>query len=71
MHEVFHRQVLQSKGVDNIQCHHNSHQRICGFLQEQVVKHTSVEYRLCKDDTQAPTIALDRLFFVTQATIEL
>ncbi len=71
MHEAIHRQVLPSEEVDNIQCHHNSHQRICGFLQEQVVKHPSVEYQLCRDDTQAPTMASDRLFFVTQAAIEL
>ncbi len=71
MHEAFRRQVLLSKGVDNIQCHHNSHQRVCGFLQERVVKHPSVEYWLCKDDTQAPTMASDRLFFVMQAAIEL
>jgi hypothetical protein len=71
MHEAFHRQVLPSKGVDNIQRHHNSHQRICSFLQEQVVKHPSIEYQLCKDDTQAPTIASNRLFVVTQAMIEL
>jgi hypothetical protein len=71
LHEAIHRQVLPSKGVDNIQCHHNSHQRIRGFLQEQVGKHPSVEYRLCGDDTQAPMMASDRLFFVTQAGIEL
>jgi hypothetical protein len=71
MHEAFHQQVQPSKGVDNIQCHHNSHQRICGFLQEQVAKHLSVEYQLRKDDTQAPTMASDRLFFFMQAVIEL
>jgi hypothetical protein len=71
MHEAFHQQVLPNKGVDDIQCHHNSHQRMCGILQEQVVKHPSVEYQLCEDDTQAPTMAADRLFFVTQAAIEL
>jgi hypothetical protein len=49
----------------------NSHQRICGFLQERVVKHPSVEYWLCKDDGQAPTMASDWLFFITQAAIEL
>jgi hypothetical protein len=70
-HEAFHRQVLPSKGVDNLQRHHNNHQRIRGFLQEQVVNHLSVEYQLCKDDTQAPTMASDRLFSVTRAAIEL
>jgi hypothetical protein len=45
-------------------------QRVRGFLQ-QVVKHFSVEYQLCKDDAQAPTIASDSLFFITQAGIEL
>jgi hypothetical protein len=44
MHEAIHRQVLPTEGVDNIQRHHNSHQRIRGFLQERVVKHPSVEY---------------------------
>jgi hypothetical protein len=43
MHEAIHPQVLPSKGVDNIQYHHNSHQRICGFLQERVVKHPPVD----------------------------
>jgi hypothetical protein len=71
MHEAIHQQVLLSKGFDNIQCHHNSHQRIHGFLQEQVVKHLSVEYQLCKDDTQAPTMASVRLFFITRAAIKL
>ncbi len=71
MHETIHRQVVPSEGVDNIQCHHNSHQRIRGFLQEQVVKYSSIEYRLCRDDTQAPTMAYDRLFHVTRAAIEL
>jgi hypothetical protein len=36
MHEAFHRQVLPSKGVDNIQCHHNSHQRVRGFLHNNI-----------------------------------
>jgi hypothetical protein len=34
-------------------------------------KHPSVEYQLRRDDTQAPTMASDRLSFVTQAVTEL
>ncbi len=47
------------------------HLRIHSFLQEQAVKQPSVEYRLCKDDTQAETMAPDRLFYITQAAFEL
>ncbi len=70
MHDAFHRQVLPSKGVDKAKCHQNSHQKVHGFLQKRVVKHLSVEYRLREDDTQAPTMASDRLFFITRATVE-
>ncbi len=42
LHEAIHRQVLPSKGVDNIQCHHNSHQRICMRHSPQKSCQTSV-----------------------------
>jgi hypothetical protein len=46
-------------------------QKLHGLLQEQAVKHTSVEYQLCKDkNTQAPMMASDRLLFVMQAAFE-
>jgi hypothetical protein len=64
MHEAIHQQVLPSEGIDNIQ-YHNSHHEICGFLKGQVIKHPSIEYQLCRVDTQAPTMASERLFFVT------
>ncbi len=35
------------------------------------VKHPSVEYQLHEDETQAPTMAPDRLFYVTRAAFEL
>ncbi len=66
MHEAIHQQVLPSKEDDDIQCHHNIHQRIRSFLQERDVKHPSVEYQLCEDDTQPPTMASDRLFFLSR-----
>ncbi len=65
MHEAIHLQVLPSEGIDNIQHHHNSYQGIHGLLQERVVKNLPVEYQLCGDDTQAPTMASDRLSFAT------
>jgi hypothetical protein len=38
---------------------------------KNIVKHPSVEYQLCRDDTQAPIMASDRLFLATQAATEL
>jgi hypothetical protein len=70
-HEAIHQHVLPSEGIGSIQHHHNSYQGICGLLQEQVVKHPPVEYQLRGDDTQALTMASDRLFFATRAGIEL
>ncbi len=71
MHEAIHQQVLPSEGIDNIQHHHNSYQGVRGLLQERVVKYPPVEYQLSGDDTQAPTMASDRLFFVMGAALEL
>jgi hypothetical protein len=62
---------LPSKGVDDIQCCHNSHPRTRSLLQERAVKHPSAEYQLHEDDTQAPTMAPDRFFYTMQAAFEL
>jgi hypothetical protein len=70
-HEAFLRQVLQGQGVNNLQRHYNSHPRIHILLKKQAVKHPSNKQRLLKDDTQAKTLAQNRLIYIAQAAIEL